>query len=771
MASVRKFVMNHPILSRIVFFFPVQLLLVQIKKNPVLIIFWLILFGAVTGKVAAKYGLSLLFVDPEYLGDVGFLSFAIVGFACGGFIMAYQLSCYIHNAYRFPFLATVSRPFVKFCMNNILIPGAFVIVYLMNVVSFLNKEPISTTQLVMDLLGFCTGNGFFITISLLFFFRSGSELQQSFGLYKDFKPNKVQRLILFKDPKENKLNWKTVQIGKEARDWHVDRYFISFFRIRRARPFEHYDKELLNRVFKINHKRAVVYQVIVIVTLLLFGLVRDSGYAMIPAGASVLLLLTLYLMFTGILRTWFGGWATLITVVLLLAFNWLGQFDLFGNRTKAYGLDYAQAPSEYSIENLRALNGDQEQIRTDSLNTIQMLEHWYAKNATVTNPKPKMTIVSCSGGGLRSTLWTFFTMRFLDSISGNKLIDRTPLICGSSGGMLGAAYYRELYYRDEKSGELNRYDPRYVETISSDLLNPMAFSVAVNDWFLPLRSFQYAGETYSMNRACAFEEAFHRNTGSILDKTLADYRAPEANAEIPMMIFAPTIVNDGRKMLISSQGISYMTAGPDQYSAEFNYMPDAVEFSRLFAGKHPEKLRFSSAIRMSATFPYITPLTELPTSPMIEVFDAGMRDNIGTDNVVKFLRTFDEWLTLHTSGVVLIQTRDKRKVREPEPGPGTTIANSLARPLNSFYSNIFGVQDYNHDRELLTVGAWLHVPLDIIDFELKNQEPDVISLSWHLTQREKMRITSCMQLDYNKANVEKFLRLTATPAAPFPAGN
>lgn len=765
MARIRNYVMNHPWLGRIVFFFPVQLLLVQVKKNPILIIFWLLLTGFVTGKIAAKYGISLLFVDPEYLGEVDFLSFCIVGFACGGFIMAYQISCYIHNAYRFPFLATVSRPFVKFCMNNMIIPGTFILIYVWNILAFLRTEPISSGQIAADLIGFVLGNLVFIVISLLYFFRAGKDLTQMFGIRSDYRENKVKRMIMFRDPKLKQLNWKTIQIGKEARDWHVETYFISFFRIRRARPFGHYDKDLLNRVFKQNHGRAVLFQIVVIITLLLFGLIRDSKYAMIPAAASVMLLFTLYLMFTGILNTWFRGWSTLITILLLLFFNWIVQFGFFGNETKAYGLDYTKPKVEYTISTLSILGGDTATIRRDSLATILMLENWYAKNATVGNPKPKMTIISCSGGGLRASLWTFYTMRYLDSISGNRMMDNTPLICGSSGGMLGAAFYRELYYRDEQNGTLDRYDQKYIDAASNDLLNPMAFSVAVNDWFLPLRSFEYDSVSYGMNRAYAFEDAVLRNTEGILEKPISAYREPEANAEIPMMILAPTIVNDGRKLLISSQGVSYLTAGPTNLSAEFNYTPDGVEFSRLFAGRHPENLRFTSALRMSATFPYITPLTELPTTPSIEVFDAGMRDNIGTDNVVRFLHIFNDWLSVHTSGVIIVQTRDKRKVREPEKSTENTIVNSLSRPLNSFYSNLFGVQDYNHDRELMTAGEWLKVPLDVIDFELKNQEPDLISLSWHLTTREKLRTTNCMNMEFNRQNLARYLQLTARGTA------
>lgn len=759
MGRIRDFVLKYPKLGMVIYFFPIQLVLVQLKKNPVLIVFWLLLIGFVTGKVAARYGLSLLFVDPEYLGEVNFLSFVIIGFACGGFIMAYQIACYIHNAYRFPFLATVSRPFVKFCMNNTIIPGLFIVIYVWNIMSFLKTEPITTSQMIGDIAGFFAGNLLFILISLLYFFRAGKDLSQMFGISEDHKSSKVKRMVLFRDPKLKKLNWRAIQPGKEARDWHVETYFISYFRIRRARPFGHYDKELLNRVFRQNHSRAVLFEAIVIITLLLFGLMRDNKYVMIPAGASVFLLFTLYLMFTGILNTWFRGWSNLITVLILILFNWLAQFDVFGNRTYAYGLDYAAPPAIYSSATIDGFANDEAQFRIDSLATISMLEKWYAKNATPENPKPRMSIISCSGGGLRATLWTFYTMRYLDSLSGNQLMNQSTLICGSSGGMLGAAYYRELYLRDLNSGKNDRYKPQYLESVSSDLLNPVAFSVAVNDWFLPLRSFEYENRKYSMNRAYAFEEAVHRNTFGWLNKPISDYKTPEAEAEIPMMVFAPTIVNDGRKMLISSQGVSYLTTEKKDRDINFNYTADAVEFRQIFSNHSPDRLRFSSAIRMSATFPYITPLTELPTQPRIEVFDAGMRDNIGTDNILRFLYTFREWIGSHTSGVVVVQTRDKRKVREPEINSGNTIVKSLSRPLASFYGNLFGVQDYNHDRELLVAGSWMNVPLDVLDFELKNEEPDIISLSWHLTEREKRRTTNCMSIVSNMKNIARYQQL------------
>ncbi|MCK6641578.1 MAG: hypothetical protein L6Q81_15975 [Bacteroidia bacterium] len=760
MGRIKQFISKYPALGRVIYFFPVQLVLVQLKKNPALILFWLILTGFVTGKIAAKYGIPLLFVDPEYLGQVGFLSFFIIGFACGGFIMAYQISCYIHNAFRFPFLATVSRPFVKFCMNNMIIPGAFIIVYTWRIIDFLLREPVSGGQILADLSGFYLGGTVFISVSLFYFFKAGKDLSQMFGLKEKSGANKVKRLMMFRDPKLKKLSWRQIHAGKEARDWHVETYFISFFRIRRARPFEHYDKELLNRVFRQNHGRAVIFHVVVIATLLIFGLLRDFRFVMIPAGASIFLLFTLYLMFTGILNTWFRGWTTLVSVILILILNWAAQFSIFGTHTQAYGLDYSKEKVNYTSEHINALANDKAIFTQDSLKTIAMLENWHRRNATPENPKPKLTLMTCSGGGIRSSLWTFYTMRYLDSLTNGAFMKSNALICGSSGGMVGAAYYRELYLRDQNNEDHARFEPSHLENISADLLNPVAFSVAVNDWFLPLRKFEYKGSSYSMNRAFAFEDAMHAATGYVLDKQMKDYRLPEEQAVIPTMILAPTVVNDGRKMIISSQSVSWLISAGNNSAINCNFNADAFEFSRLFQEQKPEELRFSSALRMSATFPYITPLTELPTQPEIEVFDAGMRDNIGTENILRFMYVFSDWINTHTSGVVVVSTRDKKKVRDiPDDGGGNTIFRSLTKPISSFYGNLFGVQDYNHDFEIQLADSWLNVPLDILDFELKNEEPDIIALSWHLTEREKQRTYSCINVANNHANALRYASL------------
>ena len=132
----------------------------------------------------------------------------------------------------------------------------------------------------------------------------------------------------------------------------------------------------------------MIFHVIVIATLLVFGLLRDYRFVMIPAGASVFLLFTLYLMLTGILNTWFRGWTTLVSVILILILNWAAQFSFFGTHTQAYGLDYSKEKVHYTSEHINALANDKVIFTQDSLKTIAMLENWLRRNST-----PRMHLI------------------------------------------------------------------------------------------------------------------------------------------------------------------------------------------------------------------------------------------------------------------------------------------------------------------------------------------------------------------------------------------
>ena len=127
---------SRRLLSRIIYFFPLQLLLVHIKHNFLLLFLWFLLFGFLLGWIGTKYGMNYLFLYPEYLGTVNFWSFAILGFSLGGFISAFNIYSYIKNGPDFPFIATLLRPFHKYSINNFILPAVYILLLIVKSVEF-----------------------------------------------------------------------------------------------------------------------------------------------------------------------------------------------------------------------------------------------------------------------------------------------------------------------------------------------------------------------------------------------------------------------------------------------------------------------------------------------------------------------------------------------------------------------------------------------------------------------------------------------------------
>ena len=87
---------------------------------------------------------------------------------------------------------------------------------------------------------------------------------------------------------------------------------------------------------------------------------------------------------------------------------------------------------------------------------IAILERWKAKQDS---SKPLLVVVNTSGGGHRSATFTMSVLQHLDSITQGDIMKKIFLINGASGGMIGAAYFRELYLQKQKGKNIRLQDP------------------------------------------------------------------------------------------------------------------------------------------------------------------------------------------------------------------------------------------------------------------------------------------------------------------------
>ncbi len=773
--------LKENIVDPIYYSLPVQLLILHVRKKQLLLLCWILLISTVTGYFGKSLGIPYLLLDPEYLGQVNFFSFLWVGMTFGGFTMAYHITCYILDGPTFGFVGTLSRPFAKFALNNSVIPISFILLYLLYMINFQLANEYNTTLGILEKVGgFFCGLIFIVILTFEYFRWTNHDLVRIVAstVDKKLKKTKFSRVRIMS-------NWKETKKGIRR----VDNYLDLNFRFRSA-PAVRHNKSLVLQVFNQNHLNSVVIELFIFALILTLGIFSSYPVFQIPAAASCLLLLTVLIMMAGAVSFWLKGWATTAVIVGFFFLNLVVRYEWGENSYRAFGLDYTTQPAQYSLSKLTALN-DTSYYHQDYQATEQILNTWYERMLQQyqydADHLPKMVLVCTSGGGLRSAMWTTVALQQADSITGGRLMEHTRLFTGASGGLIGAAYYRELFLQQQlqkktapsvilaKNSETvprSIYDPYYARLIAQDNLNPIIFTLLMNDLLVRNQTFEYGGFTYVKDRGYAFEEQFNENTHHLLDKSLGDYREPEQNATIPMILLTPAIVNDGRKLYISPQHVSYMhTRLPDDDLSHTSIIK-GVDFQRLLDKQEADNLRFLTALRMNAAFPYVTPNVTLPTSPAIQIMDAGMTDNFGISDAVRFMFVFRDWINTHTSGVILLNIRDSEKIEGIDTPTSASLIERMTAPFRFFYDNLFNIQDISNDDRIELAQSWLDVGLHSIYLEYTSEVPESWkllnpdrrtlerpSLSWRLTSLEKDNILENINHPKNTVALQQIQKL------------
>lgn len=726
-------------------FFPFHLIMAHLKHNMFALLFWMLLFLIANDSIGSAFGVPYLFLSPEYLGNVSPMSFFFLGFAFGGFIMAFNTYSYIKLGPRFPFLMTLSKPFLKFCYNNALIPVVFSLFYIYKMSVFQAADELAGAY---DILGYnlaCVGGIFAFFIVSFFYFFPVTRRQERTRL------NEKELITSLTHKEESWYRQYTMQ---------RDRRYIYIgkrFGFHRSRSIKHFNRGVILRTFAKNRISASVFEIITICAFFLLGLLSGRDYMEVPAGMSIVLLITITLMLFSALKSWLNNWAIPALLVIIVSMDFLSNHtDMFNYRNFAYGLDYDKSKAEpYTIDHICAVSSN------DSLNELtrnrylKTLENWKKRTGQA---KPKLVIVNSSGGGSRSALWTMTVLAGCDEQLDGKLTKHVQMITGASGGMVGAAYYRELLLRQQQGQISSLSDNRYQKNMGKDMLNKLSFMATTNDIFLRYQQFEYNGHNYTKDRGFAFESQLHENTNYAMDHTLGYYREFEESGAIPTMIFSPTIINDGRRLLISSQPLNFLTGN---YGAQDNaeQSNENIDFLTFFDQQNAEDVRFSSVLRASATFPFVMPMVTMPTEPQIQLMDAGIRDNYGGKTTMEFLNVMSDWIKENTSGVIILQIRDTKKILKNTTYTHFSFMDKLTMPFGNMYKNFPRVQDFDQE-ELMRVGRdAFEFPVDQISFNLREKKEDRISLSWHLTKDEKEKIKKAFQSSLNTKAFENLKRL------------
>ena len=727
--------------------FPVQLLFLHFRKYQVLLIFWFVLFSTINGTFMKSFGADSLYLAPEYLGNVNALGAAIVGIAIGMFIMSWNIASFILFSRHFRFLAATTNPFLRYCINNFVIPAAFLIFYFIKAWQFIRyKELIPTGEYLMLAGGFLLGLILILFISFIYFFRADR------SIYRRMMP-------VIRNPKDYIRHLKPGELPpSESKIIKVEWYLETPRSVKKTRDVSHYTRDFIENIFKRHHFAAVLSVFAAFLFLIGIGFLQDSAFFQIPAAASITVFFAILIGVAGAFTYFLQSWSVPYLLGLIIILNLFYTWNWIDPRNKAFGLNYSNTKERpaYTREHILAM-ASTKNISEDSLNMIHVLENWKRKQG---EEKPLFIVINTSGGGHRSATFTMSILQRLDSITNGDMMKKTFLITGASGGMIGASYFRELYLRKQKGEKIHLQDKKYVDDISGDLLNPLFSSFVARDLISPSLKFEVGPYIYVKDRAYSFESKLNKNTNGFLNKQLRDYKEDETNAIIPLAFYNSVVSRDSRKMIISTQPVRFMMRSRYDSTSLTEMDPDVIDFTSFFEKQDPFNIRILTALRMNATFPIVLPNVWLPSEPVIDVMDAGLRDNYGQETGLRFLEFFDDWISQNTSGVLIIQLRDRPSGGWDYPYVTENIGDHATKPFLMLQHNWFKTMEYFQNDLLSYYTQHAEHKINKVTFQYATEkQEDKAALNFHLTQREKKNIMSSPDFLFNKESFDKVVNL------------
>ena len=292
--------MNH-FLGRIYRFLPVQLFLLHFRKYELMLLFWAVLFLTLSGNFATHFGASTLFLAPEYLDNINFVSMLLLGAATAVFIMSWNITTFIIHSQRIPFLGAARQSFLKYCINNSLLPIIYLIFYTTASVRYqwLNEHATMSQILVLQ-IGFYFGVAIVLFLSFIYFFRVDRDLFKVV-LSKITNPSLIREIVPYDT------------LDLEIDIIKADTYLSERLKIKRISELKSYHPRLLNTVLRRHHRNAITATFFSLLLLFFLGIFMYEPRLRIPAGAGFLVLFSVIMGLVGavkyFLKTWeLVGW-------------------------------------------------------------------------------------------------------------------------------------------------------------------------------------------------------------------------------------------------------------------------------------------------------------------------------------------------------------------------------------------------------------------------------------------------------------------------------
>jgi hypothetical protein len=389
----------------------------------------------------------------------------------------------------------------------------------------------------------------------------------------------------------------------------------------------------------------------------------------------------------------------------------------------------------------------------EPLTAQEVVETWSARHAATSHPV--MVVVAASGGGSHSARWTTEVLSRLreDDRVGPRFFESIAFVSAVSGGALGTMYALDVFNGAPPTSEAL---VRARDAASRSNVGALAWGLTYPDLVrkaAPWLSFA------RRDRGWALEQNWRSAlTRSSDETTLASWAEQARRAEKPAVVFNATVMETGKRLLISRVVIPGTAA---------------EQFATLYASRD---LSVATAVRLSAAFPYLSPMAR-PFSPYPEgsesgkdferrafhVADGGYYDSSGTLTAVEFLKSvLPAYRALGRTKILLVELRTA--LDEPAvPAAHHNWLAGLGGPPSTAYKVSTSSQAARGAFELdLLVDRWNNVDLpEDMRVEIKRvvfHLHDTGTLPWHLSETEKSKISSTWTNEENQGALTELVK-------------
>lgn len=352
-----------------------------------------------------------------------------------------------------------------------------------------------------------------------------------------------------------------------------------------------------------------------------------------------------------------------------------------------------------------------------------------------------LVVVCASGGGIQAAAWTVRVLTRLQERYGTDFVKAIGLISSASGGSVGTLHYLDHFDVQAGFPPASELDGIF-EQATRNSLAATAWGISGPD-FLKAAFLAWAAPR-KRDRGWAIEERW-RNGLEHPKATFADWWKHVRWGQMPCPVFNATVVETGDRLLLAPMAMRHALGSGE-----------TEDFFSLYGTKDVDVV---TAARLSATFPYVTPVCR--PSPALKpesgrhVADGGYFDNFGVFTAVQWI----ENVVLKAPkklGVKRIQVLEINAFPEPEDEEGKGglgWLHSVAGPLIALLKVRTSTQTARNDAELelLDTLCWGKVKVDRVSLRFTTgkgkrfpfrgpgdayQPP----LSWKLTRIEKQAI-------------------------------